>query len=48
MVGSGTYLIGSGNEFRGNVKALGVLREVGAREKVWLHTMEVLEGIRGS
>ena len=39
---------GSDNEFRGNKKTLGVLREMGAREKVSMYTMEVFEDIRGS
>ena len=46
-VGSGAYLVGSGNEFRGNEKALTTLRGQGARKIIFEHTMETYKLIRG-
>lgn len=46
-VGSGAYLIGSGGEFRGKEIVLKELRAKGAGEKIWQHTLDMFEKVRG-
>ena len=47
-VGSGAYLIGSDGELRANEKVLKNLRGKDAGAKVWAHTMEMFESVRGA
>lgn len=47
-VGSGAYLVGSDNERRAKDSVLKDLREKGAGEKIWEHTMAIFGSVRGS
>ena len=47
-IGSGAYLIGSGNEFRANEKALSELRSKGAGPKILEHTLKTFKAVLGS
>ena len=47
-IGSGAYLIGSGNEFRANEKALSELRSKGAGPKILEHTLKTFKAVRDS
>lgn len=47
-VGSGAYLIGSDGEVRAKKKVLRELRNKDAGAKIWEHTMETFERVRGS
>lgn len=48
QVGSGAYLIGSDGDVRANEKVLKELRSKDAGAKIWEHTMEMFERVRGS
>lgn len=48
QVGSGAYLLGWDGEFRGNEKVLKELRGKGAGSKIWQHTMDTFQSVRGS
>lgn len=47
VAGSGAYLIGWNGEMRANEKVLKALREKGAGEKIWDHTLEMFRSVRG-
>ena len=47
QVGSGAYLIGSDGDVRANEKVLKEMRSQDAGAKVWEHTMEMFERVRG-
>lgn len=46
-VGSGAYLVGSDGERRANDNALQELRQKGAGETIWDHTMKIFQSVRG-
>lgn len=46
-VGNGAYFVGSDGEFRGKENVLKELRAQGAGEKIWQHTLDIFEKIRG-
>lgn len=47
-VGNGAYFVGSDGERRIKESVVRELREKGAGEKVWQHTMKMFESVRGS
>lgn len=47
-VGTGAYFVGPDGERRGKETVLKNLRDKGAGEKIWQHTMKIFESVRGS
>ena len=45
--GSGAYLIGSKSDRAGKESILRQMRELGAKEKVWEHTLDVFKKVEG-